>query len=262
MISLYSNVSCAQNRNAPEFCRLDSGRIWYFSVGHMVFRIPIFNGFSANLSERLSPGDRLAPPDPTAPTGCRDNPQQLSAVWLINWPQLKPSKDTQNFPTIVYQLNLRLGTPTDQDAEVGANESKPCGSASTNFTKRFDNGTVYCTNKLEGMQSLSGYPDSYGNLSSLYWRFFVSKNSYKTPLGGQLSVLGFVVGGASASYYIAPDVVVDYNWTIPLQKINVDPNYVIEVDQLIQKSLKQYEIDKYSWTGGEAKSATHSLQNQ
>lgn len=251
------NAASAQTQDAPSFCTLDGKKTWYFALGKMVFRIPVSKNLSPNIMPQPPGGDWLIPPDASAPVGCKNNPQQIAIVSLINWPPLQLPRDAPDLPDRVYTLDLDFVRLTNQVS--GTTEAKPCGVAVKNYLKILDDGTIYCTNKQEGLDTLSGSWDLPWKPYSMYWRFFVAKKVYETPLGGQLSVFGSPFGGFSASYYLAPKIVIHYQWLMPLHEIAVDPAYVIKADELIEKSLKRYEIVNYPWQDRDTIAVPHPI---
>jgi hypothetical protein len=71
----------------------ENDKTWYFSFGKTVFERPYssFKQFDLGwtILTPIDPRNALIPPNPHAPVGCKDNPQQLSELYTSDWPTLE-----------------------------------------------------------------------------------------------------------------------------------------------------------------------------
>lgn len=101
----------------PTPCKTDGGKTWYFSIGKTVFGLtnldPTILGSEA---DEVEPGDRLVPPNPEAPEGCKDDPQQLRYFRPEGWPRLQSAGYAGDLPIWADTLSLERFPPPDGDS--------------------------------------------------------------------------------------------------------------------------------------------------
>jgi hypothetical protein len=238
----------------PQACKSDGGKTWYFSIGKTVFEMSnfdpaIFNpaSFRSNAGD-VAPDERLIPPNPAVPIGCRDNPQQLRYFEVWGWPRLQPVGYAGDMPIAPGPLWLiRFSPPVDdapkEDKILFWREESIIDCENKKFLKRFDDGTILCTDQPGDKDSmLLTSPD----LFDTQWEFIISAKRYSTPLGDNL-VVDNGIQGPSAIYLLNPDILLNYSWNVIGRKAPVDPAFLISVDQSIISAIQSSEVSNYPW---------------
>jgi len=236
----------------PEACKADGGKTWYFSIGRAVYELKNFNASivrsDADEASDIDPGEKLIPPNPAVPIGCRDNPEQLRYFRAEGWPPLQPMGYAGEMPDAPRMLWLiRYPLPGD-DVPKGNRllffrELSVENCENKKYLTRYDDGTILCTDQT-GDQN-SKLLDSVDPTVS-EWEFIISTKLYSTPFGDNLVVDNGPLG-PSAIYLLSSDVILNYSWWIIGRKAPVDPAFAILVDQSIIAALKANEVNDYPW---------------
>jgi hypothetical protein len=233
----------------PIFCKIDSGKDWYFAVGRTVFEVKDPNYSTGGpLVGSVNSKYALNPPDPTAPVGCKGNPQQLNTFSALNWPKIEEQLKTKGLPKQVDLLqlyrypNINSNSPL-LDSVIERRKIEAIKCQNKKFIKRWDDGTILCSDTTGQLNPiLSVGSDRLG----IAWEFIISGNKYLTPLGENL-VMSEDQVGVDVNYLLSPTVLVHYSWHPPADASSISPSYIMAIDTGFQKALSIYQISNYVW---------------
>jgi hypothetical protein len=234
----------AEQTDEIQTCKAGNGQTWYFSIGQEVFKInlPIRSEFLPIIQD-VDHAHALVVPDSKVPVGCKDNPQQLNYFNATDWLRLKSDKDLSNMPKglFVFAMGRNWNKVQNQNftsADINTLRLRYHFCTGEFFVKTWDDGTVYCTNSEVGLKSLT---TPFGTV----WQFIISPKAYLTPLKQQLTMTKSY--DVQTNYLLSPDLSLSYAWIPPKQEIPINPNYVINVDKMVQKAVHELLVKNYPW---------------
>ncbi len=246
--------------DVDQVCNTDSHKIWYVAIGSDVFAFPydqFFNSTGGPLVEDVDPRQALLPPNPKAPIGCKDNPQQLRHFSVLNRPEIESINPTASFPQYIGLLEMSLYPGPYAPAPIGYPIIEDQLAARiTCQTKKFivswNDGTILCTNTRKTLNPILNPSNDYVSKS---WEFIISGNKYLTPLGQNLVENEFL-NSVDVSYLLTPNIYLHYSWLPPKSASAIDPIYLITLDQLFLQKLSSYRVLNYQWPSHSPESHT------
>ena len=243
LILLPMKPAVAQQINPIQVCAADGGKTWYFSLGRVVFERKINVAkltIDPTFVENVDPSAILQAPDPKAPIGCKDNPQQLRYYSTTGWPQLEWQHQT-DMPQVPMLLELWFDpVMVSVRKEAGQLYFPVWMQDCTGYFKvihDWPNGTEYCTNS---QQALKGSSVGGGEL-------LVPRAVYAMPMSWQkLSVMnGFE--GIDTTYFLSDFITINYRIQYKPPPLEEFPKRAIEFDRSLRAALLAQELPDYRW---------------
>lgn len=240
-------ISWAVDDNRVVACKSDNGKTWFFSIGKDVFE----TSFATSTGKEFFPtilninsSEKLVPPDPTAPVGCRNNPQQLQTYSGLNVPILSGGKYHPDIPSSIYELQMSRFRPdgkTIYDVAIANFADILHYCASLPFEKRWPDGSIYCTDVADNLDS------SYNNGAHFARVYVLSSKTYQTPYGTNFYLTCTFIFGCDSSYQLTDDIYLSYNW-LPRDALRpIQPPAIILVDEALKKTLNTWLVSDYKW---------------
>jgi len=232
-------------------CVSGNQKIWYIAIGIDVFALPYSQFFDQTGGPTVDNLDQKflnVPPNPKAPVGCKDNPQQVTRFAVLNRPNLEPQTYSGPMPQEIYKLEMYTypnrtlsGPKFDPIILALFNEAINCNREP--LIKRWDDGTLLCSDTAGPLNpALNNETPTEG----IAWEFIISGNLYLTPMGQNLVENEFA-NVVDVTYLISPGIVVHYEWWPTKYAKSITPNYLINVDKLFLQKLYSYRISNYKW---------------